>query len=897
MHDVHAVVDGNAEDERDTDQVGGIEFDPQQPHEAECLGHAEGQWQRREQRVFDAAEVEPEHGEDHDQRIECRLFVAPFHFERGLVGLQRVARRPRVDAPHVLHETLERFEIPDVAPAVDLEQVLAALTDEAVDEARRQVGERRRLRIGHVGERMEAAEQVARRPLLKRGQRLKAFVGPHAAERIAGAFEVPGRPQGAGPLRGFRLGPGKRFTEGVEAIDRDLGRPFRQLREPAADPFDERPLELLVHGQQRRDLVHPLHAREFRELFLPCEQLLPGVGHRKGIPNALITLRKQLLLDLHALEPVGLHVEEVVVVVEVVHPRGDRHRRRQRRQRHESRMPHQRREPGMHRHRLRQPAAKGSAVDDRHHGRQHEQFRGAAEQDSAAGNQSQLGHAHEAREGGAEEGHGGRDRAGENAWADRGARLEERRLAVETAAPHLEVAADVVGAIVDPDADHGDGERHAQDIQMAHARRRPAKGPGHADDEHAVGHERVPDTAEAGDDHHDHRRERQAAGPHHRLGARPHLVVFHDGQAREADRHVGMPRRRQFHQPPQFVRRGRGTGETLLRLRQPQEHEPEFAVLGEQVLARQVAERGERLRHSRPGGDVFTGPGIPGLRPRIEPRHEALAVAFQCGRGRLVVRLRRRRRAGHHLAGKPTHHRGHLQLGPAAVENRLRALDEAVDFGEVGGRQVMQALRANLGEIDLVEHGAEERAIAGHLFRDLPEHPDHALARSPLHHDDGVVILAELRDVIDPQLVVFALGIEQIGAVHLVAKGLRRPPARGHGRPDRQQDDGEAVSQAEPCPADKRAAEQTRAGRVRGRLRAVVPDDGLVGAGLGLVFALSRHRLSPTGRHRKKARDSFFHGRLGGTMVGNLRSRANTRFAAAVASGVGWGPAKFRWAN
>ena len=247
VHDVHAIIDRDPEDQRDADQVRGIEVDAHQPHQPEGLQHADRQRQRGQEGMADAAEVEPEDGEDHDQRVEPRLLVAPLHLERRLVGLQRVAGGPRIDAPHVADELLQRLEVPDVAPAVDLEEVTAAGADESFDQARRQVGKRRRFGIGDARQRVQSAEQISRRPLLEAGDGAVTLLRPLPPQAVAGPLQVPGRPQSAGPLRDLRLRPGERLAEGIEPIDRNLRRPLRKRGEPAANRFDERPLELLVN--------------------------------------------------------------------------------------------------------------------------------------------------------------------------------------------------------------------------------------------------------------------------------------------------------------------------------------------------------------------------------------------------------------------------------------------------------------------------------------------------------------------------------------------------------------------------------------------------------------------------------------------------------------------------
>ena len=445
----------------------------------------------------------------------------------------------------------------------------AAGADEPLHEARRQVVEPRRLGVGHARQGVQPREQVAGGPLLERGQGTVAVGGTEATQGLAGPLQVPGRPQAAGPLRRLALGPGERLAEGVEPVDGDLRGPLGQGREPAADPLDDRPFQVLVGREERRDLVDPLHARQGLELLLAGEQLLARVGDREGVPHALVALLEQLLLHRHALETLGLEVQEVVVVVELVEPAGEGHRARQRRQGHEPRVAHEGPQPGVHRHRLGDAAAEWAAVHERHHGGEHEQLGGAAQEDAAAGDEAELGDAHETRQRRAEEGHRGGDRAGEDARADRAARLQEGGLAGAAGAAQLQVAADVVGAVVDADADHGDREGHAEDVEVADARRRPAERPRHADHEHAVGHQGVADAAEAGDDHDHDRGQRQAAGPEHRLLARPHLVVFHHRQPGEADRGLRVPPAHGADDPPQFVGGGRRAGEAALLLHQP----------------------------------------------------------------------------------------------------------------------------------------------------------------------------------------------------------------------------------------------------------------------------------------------------------------------------------------
>ena len=99
-------------------------------------------------------------------------------------------------------------------------------------------------------------------------------------------------------------------------------------------------------------------------------------------------------------------------------------------------------------------------------------------------------------------------------------------------------------------------------------------------------------------------------------------------------------------------------------------------------------------------------------------------------------------------------------MGPAAGEDRLGLFDEAVDLREIRRREVVQALGADLREVDLVEHRPEEVAILRDFLRQFLKHFDDAIPGRPLHHDHRVVVFAELLDVIDPEFVVVALGVE-----------------------------------------------------------------------------------------------------------------------------------------
>ena len=344
----------------------------------------------------------------------------------------------------------------------------------------------------------------------------------------------------------------------------------------------------------------------------------------------------------------------------------------------------------------------------------------------------------------------------------------------------------------------------------------PGKSPCHADRKHAVGHQRMPHATEAGDDHDHDGRHRQSAGPDHRLLARAHLVVFHHRQPGEADRGAGVPLSHAGDDPPQFVGGRRRPGEPPLLLREPQQHEAKPTVLGEQVFARQVAKRRERFRHARPRGDIVASPRV-ACGTGIDADDEALHIPFERRRRQLLAWVLWLR-PGDHLPRQAADHGADFELRPAAVEHRLHAFDEPVDRLQVGRREVVQPLGADPGEIDLVEDRAKQRLLATDLARNLLEHRNHAVSRFPLNHDHGIVVLAKLADVVDPEFVVVALGIEQIDAAHLVTQVSGREEPRGCRRQHREHHHGPGIPQADPRPADEQPAEQPWAmGRRTGR--------------------------------------------------------------------------------
>ena len=164
-------------------------------------------------------------------------------------------------------------------------------------------------------------------------------------------------------------------------------------------------------------------------------------------------------------------------------------------------------------------------------------------------------------------------------------------------------------------------------------------------------------------------------------------------------------------------------------------------------------------------------------------------------------------------------------MPPPTVEHRLRLRGEAVESLEVRWREIVESLGADFGEIDLVKHGVEQRVVLCHLSGEFVEHCHDLLAVGALDDDDRVVLLAKLLRVVDPELVVVALGIEQVDAAHLVAEVARRPEPGHDRREHRDEHDRAGRSDRQPRPGDHQGREQPASMT----LRRVLRRRGLVG--------------------------------------------------------------------
>ena len=142
-----------------------------------------------------------------------------------------------------------------------------------------------------------------------------------------------------------------------------------------------------------------------QELFFSGKQGLGVVGDGDGERSALIAFGQYFLFQGHAFQAFGLHVQEIVVVPDACHASGQYDRDGRRPSQNAFGMTTNRVQPAMKLQRLGQSAVLIAVghVDkcgQNRHGSQ------AAEEHSAAGDDSQLGNAHEFGESGHVKGNG-----------------------------------------------------------------------------------------------------------------------------------------------------------------------------------------------------------------------------------------------------------------------------------------------------------------------------------------------------------------------------------------------------------------------------------------------------------------------------------------------------------
>ena len=164
-------------------------------------------------------------------------------------------------------------------------------------------------------------------------------------------------------------------------------------------------------------------------------------------------------------------------------------------------------------------------------------------------------------------------------------------------AAELQIARDIVRAVVDSDADERGRERDAQNIQMTDGERGVAKRPSGADQQDDVCQQGVAHAAESGDDDNDDADQRDDAAPGHRRLAGLHFVVFHDRQTGEADFDAGMP---QFDIGNHFAQGMNGfatAGQFVFADGDAEEDEAHASFFGDEIFGAQFAQDGQGVGH------------------------------------------------------------------------------------------------------------------------------------------------------------------------------------------------------------------------------------------------------------------------------------------------------------
>ena len=148
---------------------------------------------------------------------------------------------------------------------------------------------------------------------------------------------------------------------------------------------------VLVHGEHGSEFLHAFHGGEPAEGGLPPQGLGRVFGHRQGEPGALVGLGQQLVLQLDALQPDRLQVQQVVVVPQFAHADGQHGGQHQGRRQRQPGLAVERAQAGVDVQGGRHLAAEGRRVEEHDHGRQHGHGRQPAEEDAAAGDDCPIG--------------------------------------------------------------------------------------------------------------------------------------------------------------------------------------------------------------------------------------------------------------------------------------------------------------------------------------------------------------------------------------------------------------------------------------------------------------------------------------------------------------------------
>ena len=191
MDHVHAIIDSDSQDERQYNHIGRIEWNCHQAHRTEHHQCPCSHRDQCQQHVANVSKIEHQDSGHSDQRVYGRLDVALLHLTRRVIRLQRFAGDIGIDPLDVGDELFESIHIPDVATAVDLEQMSIAFSHESRDQAVWQIVQAGWFRIRRRLESVQATQQIACHALLKLGQSRVALVQRHSPYRIANLGNLP----------------------------------------------------------------------------------------------------------------------------------------------------------------------------------------------------------------------------------------------------------------------------------------------------------------------------------------------------------------------------------------------------------------------------------------------------------------------------------------------------------------------------------------------------------------------------------------------------------------------------------------------------------------------------------------------------------------------------------
>ncbi len=435
-----------------------------------------------------------------------------------------------------------------------------------------------------------------------------------------------------------------------------------------------------------------------------------GVAAIDSANHALrLVLSNSLCSSSTRLQAHRLQMQQIVVVAEVVHADGGDGRHGGRGQEHQPRIGEQRRQPKTQIQRGRQVLLHAVGVGQADHRRQDRGLGQPAEQDPAAGNHSQLRHAGKLGQPGGEEGDGRGQRPGQNARPCQDGRLHQCLAGRNRVGPLLQVAGDVIDAVIDAQAEQDRREGDAENVHVTDGERNVTAGPNHGHHQRRHRQDRVPEAAEGHDHHGQHAQERDERCQRHRALARLHLVILDDRQAGQSDFQG-----RDILAPTSAISCCRAVDRLVVLGKalpvfffQSQQDEAHPTVVRDQPRRGRFVGGRDRESHVRPGRLVGIGLGQRGG----DSLHDARQLGLQSGQDFLPPR---RRSAGHFRA-HPAGHPAKVQLRPIALQDGASLVEKTVNLVQLFQLEIVEALAPQLGGVGLVHHRGEQIAAPGQL--------------------------------------------------------------------------------------------------------------------------------------------------------------------------------------